>query len=286
MQRLRREARGLDFDVLHVVAHGGFNATFCSPSSRGGKPLWVSFHDHWVAGIDKPAEIEGLWRAADRRFVVSRELGDKYSRDFGSREWEILSDGVDASELFAPREHVGNTLNLYFGGMLHLDYHPLFQSMADALDLLAKRGWNPVVHLRGTEKPVFLQGRFFEVRALPATLSAGELGSDLRRADILYLPIGFSMPLFHLYSLSTKMVGYLAAPGAILYHGPLESAAARLLDNAEAAALTDSLEPDTLADAVLMAASRSQKLSENAKLLARERFELSEMRQRFWSSCP
>ena len=206
MERVRRAAFLIDFDVLHVIAHGRFNTTFCNPASRAGKPLWVSFHDHWIPGADNPADIKSLWRAADRRFVISSELGERYSNDFGSADWTILSDGVADSEFQNPRSHHGKTLNLYFGGMLHVDYYPLFEAMADALDWLAEQGWHPVFTLRGTQRLPFMQGRRFETRQLPATLSDDELRSDHGMADILYLPIGFSMPHFYLHSLSTKML--------------------------------------------------------------------------------
>lgn len=284
--KVRRAAALENFDVLHVVAHGRFNSTFCDPASRAGKPLWVSFHDHWIPGVDNPDDIGGLWRAADRRFVISSELGEKYAKDFGSADWTILSDGVADAEFQSPRGHVGKTLNLYFGGMLHLDYQPLFEALAEALDSLVQRGWSPVLHLRGTQRLAFMQGRRFEVRQLPATLSDDELRSDLDKADILYLPIGFSMPHFYLHSLSTKMVGYLGAPGAILYHGPPESAAARLLRNANAAAFAESLDPEPLAGAACLAVSRALEFSTNSKTLARERFNLSEMRHRFWNPQP
>jgi len=281
--KVRRAAALENFDVLHVVAHGRFNSTFCDPASRAGKPLWVSFHDHWIPGADNPDEIGRLWRAADRRFVISGELGGKYSNDFGSADWTILSDGVADSEFQNPRSHHGKTLNLYFGGMLHVDYYPLFEAMAYALESLAEQGWLPVMTLRGTQRLPFMQGRRFETRQLPATLSDDELRTDHQQADILYLPIGFSMPHFYLHSLSTKMVGYLAAPGAILFHGPLDSAAARLLRGADAAAFTDSLKPEPLANAIVQAASQSFHFSSHAKSLAQERFHLAEMRARFWN---
>jgi len=283
MAKVRRAASAMNFDVLHVVAHGRFLSTFCDPASRTAKPLWVSFHDHWIPGADKPDDLGRLWRAADRRFVISSELGEKYSNDFGSADWTILSDGVADSEFQNPRSHHGKTLNLYFGGMLHVDYYPLFEVMAEALDCLAEQGWHPVMTLRGTQRLPFMQGRRFQTLQLPATLSDDELRSDHGMADILYLPIGFSMPHFYLHSLSTKMVGYLASPGAILYHGPLDSAAARLLRGAAAAAFTDSLKPEALANAILQAATQSLPISSNAKKLARERFNLAEMRARFWN---
>ena len=283
MDRVRHAAGGLEFDMLHVVAHGRFNTTFYDPASRAGKPLWVSFHDHWIPGADSPLEIGALWRAADRRFAVSSELGEKYDRDFGQREWSILSDGVEDREFREPRSHQGKTLGIYFGGMLHIDYYPLFESLADALDQLAASGWKPVVRLRGTQRLPFMEGRRFEIERLPATLSDAELSADLDRADVLYLPIGFSMPHFYLHSLSTKMVGYLAAPGAILYHGPADSAAAGLLRSENAAAFCETLDSDALARAVIHTAERSLEISTNAKNLARSRFDLAEMRRRFWN---
>lgn len=280
---VRQAASCLQFDALHVVAHGRFNDAFSDPASRAGKPLWVSFHDHYIPGIDSPEGIGALWRAATRRFTISHELGEKYCRDFGELDWSILSDGVEEREFRPPSNHVGKNLTIYFGGMLHLDYYPLFETLADALDHLAESGWKSIIRLRGTQRLPFMEGRRFELERLPQTLSDDDLNGDLEQADILYLPIGFTMPHFYLHSLSTKMVGYLAAPGAILYHGPSDSAAAGLLRPEKAAGFCENLDSFSMAKAVIQVAENSFEISANAKILARSRFNLSEMRHRFWN---
>jgi hypothetical protein len=92
----------------------------------------------------------------------------------------------------------------------------------------------------------------------------------------------FSDPHFFKFSMSTKMIGYLAAPGAILYHGPLDSAAARLLAESDAAMLVESLNPRNLVEQIPLLKMVGPGLSKNAKHLARTHFSLSENRSRFW----
>ena len=69
---------------------------------------------------------------------------------------------------------------------------------------------------------------------------------DMTRADLLYLPLPFGEEFekFTRYSLSTKMVAYLGSGVPILYHGPAESAAARLLLRHGAALMCHFVRPD------------------------------------------
>jgi hypothetical protein len=108
------------------------------------------------------------------------------------------------------------------------------------------------------------------------------LKKDLDAASILYLPIKFSDPDFYRYSLSTKMVGYLGAPGSILYHGPHDSAAGHLLKETRSAVSCTSLDANEMVISILRLINEKGAIAANAKELARTMFNLELIQQRFW----
>jgi hypothetical protein len=103
-------------------------------------------------------------------------------------------------------------------------------------------------------------------------------------ADVLYLPLPFCERHrdFVRLSLSTKLVSYLASGLPIVYHGPAEAAAARLLATYDAGVLVTSLDPRNVAQALVDARERADALGRNALALARTRFDPDAVRRRFW----
>ena len=211
-------------------------------------------------------------------------MGKEYDRVFGSRAWEVITDGVDSSELIRVRREEDGQLIVYFAGMLHIEYQPLFNCLAEALDIIASKGKNVLLRLRGTPQMRSLNGRRFTVEYLPVTVDAKVLKTELDLAHVLYLPIKFSDPYFYRYSLSTKMVGYLGAPGAILFHGPADSAACGLLQMHKCAAICNSLKADHLVEVFQYAIDNGLELSTNAKDLASRNFDLARNRNIFWKN--
>ena len=280
-------ARKLHYDVIHVVNHGAFSTTLCDDVARSGKVLWASFHDHFSINGSCFAEAERLWNQASRRLVISETMGEEYASLFGQKKYELITDGVLPHELSTPAAANNDSTIFYFAGLLHHDYLPLFSTLADALNILAKQGKNVRLVLRGTQRVDFLENRSFTVEYRPVTLNQAELKKELDAATVLYLPIKLTNPDFYLYSLSTKMVGYLAAPGAILYHGPKDSAAGELLQQAEAAVCSETLDAQELVDSIKELLERGGKAySENAKELVREKFDLLQIRHTFWQLTP
>lgn len=280
--KIRQAALKADYDVLHVVNHYTFSAALCDEKFIKGKQLWASFHDHYNEIKSPVDDTRALWERADRRLVISDELGQKYQQEFGNKQYEIITDGVKDEEMNLSEKPVGDPITIYFAGLLHITYLPLFKALADALDILTKQGQSFKLVLRGTQNLDFLQSRSFITEYRPMTLNNAELKNELDVADILYLPIKFTNPYFYLYSLSTKMVGYLAAPGVILYHGPGDSAACSLLIKADAAVTCISINVDELLGDIEHALRDSHGLSANAKQLAQKRFKLADIQKRFW----
>lgn len=284
IRRIRKAAITIPFDVIHTVQHGPFSAALCDDKYCAGKPVWVSFHDHFSTTNTSFADTATLWNYATRRLAISDELGQEYQKLFGQKPFEVMTDGVEINDLSKPLQTSASPIVIYFAGLLHFDYLPLFKVLAAALDLLSQDGRKFKLLLRGTQKVDFLSGHSFQVEYMPLSFDNAELVRELNAASILYLPIKFIHPAFYLYSLSTKMVGYLGAAGATLYHGPADSAACNLLKAKNAAQCCTSLEADEMAKSIVELLQNKYLISQNAKVLAREKFDLDEIQHRFWQT--
>ncbi|HEY4196056.1 MAG TPA: glycosyltransferase [Mucilaginibacter sp.] len=283
IRNIRKVARENKYDVIHIVNHGPFSLALLNKGYDEDKKLWVSFHDHFSTSNSPKADTEKLWNRADRRLVISEELGMEYQRLFGNRAFEIITDGLFPGEVSAPKNFDGSDpIIIYFAGLLHIDYYPLFELLAAALDDLTRKGMQFKLVLRGTQALNFLNNRSFGVEYKLDFVSDEEIKCELDSASILYLPIKFSQPDFYLYSLSTKMVGYLGASGTVLYHGPADSAAGNLLQKDGAAVCCNSLVKDDLIRSIYRIIDGDSKYSQNAKELALTQFNFKTIQQRFW----
>jgi hypothetical protein len=282
VNRIRREARAVHCDVIHIMSCGPWSTALCGDRELSKKPLWISIHDHFATTQCSFKDARRLWNLANRRLVISPELGNEYQRLFGHLPYELITDGVLPHEITAPDDTIQAPQVIYFAGLLHIEYIPLFKILADALDILTKQGLLFKLVLRGTQQLSFLNNRSFETAYLPVNLEDAVLKKDLDAASLLYLPIKFVDPDFYRYSLSTKMVGYLGAAGAILYHGPPDSAAGHLLKETGAAVSCTSPDTNEMVISLLRLMSEKNSIALQAKELARSRFNLELIQKRFW----
>ena len=282
INRICEQAAKIEYDAIHVVDHSPFSSALCNDSFCSGKSLWVSFHDHFSTTGSSIENTGKLWNHSDRRLVISDEIGEEYQRLFGNKNYEIITDGVTSSEMSHPNHNQDSPIIIYFAGLLHIDYLPLFKTLADALDILTGKKLSFKLILRGTQRVKFVENRLFPVEYRPVTLSNDELKQELDSASILYLPIKFTTPDFYLYSLSTKMVGYLGGSGTILYHGPKDSAVSNLLQKSKAAISCNSLSIDEMVSSLQTLLASKIDISTNAKTLAKNQFSLPLIQDRFW----
>jgi hypothetical protein len=281
-QKLMRAASNIECDVLHVINHGPYSTIF-SNGKFANKPLWVSFHDHFST-CSTFDDAKKLWDLADRRLMISNELGIEYQNLFGNKEFELITDGVLPEEISIAKVDEESPIVIYFAGLLHIDYLPLFEVLANALDLLSEGGLKFKLILRGTQKVNFLTDRRFLVEYRQDFVSDESIKAELDQADILYLPIKFNLPDFYLYSLSTKMVSYLGASGAILYHGPQDSAACNLLKEYQASVNCTSFDVAEMKERIMDLLKIKNPTSLKAKELARTEFNLLALRKQFWQN--
>jgi hypothetical protein len=223
-----------------------------------------------------------LWLTANRRLVISDELGNEYQKLFGKLEYELITDGVHRHEIARTVSADNDTVTIYFAGLLHYEYQPLFQTLADALDSLSTKGYKFKLVIRGTNNIEFLRNRSFEIEFRNIFITDEEIKKELDEAQILYFPMMFNLPDFYLYSLSTKMVSYLGGSGTILYHGPSDSAACNLLQKSKAALCCTSLNKKELEEQILKGIEDKYQIFNNAKILAKSQFDMAEIQQRFW----
>jgi glycosyltransferase involved in cell wall biosynthesis len=228
------------------------------------------------------------WREADERFVITRALGDEYCDRYGPAGFQVVTDGVTENDFMENRMPTSGALKVYFAGLFHRGYRPNLRGLLAALDLvsaspsglktslLCRCGSLPEMPPTQTSTTVVPFGTQDEVR------------TEIADSDLLYLPLmlepGYADMIA--FSLSTKLVTYLAAGAPILYHGPDRGAAYELLAAHDAAILATSNDPAEIAETILEGLSRAGELVQNARELALRDFMLSHQRERFWGRVP
>jgi hypothetical protein len=238
-RRLEEVCRECGAKAIHSIAHGGmdFYSAFLV-AKKLGIPFFLQVHDDFIfsaRGVRSEAAahdaLREAWQNAAARFVICRPLGEEYCRRYGEQDYLLITDGVERIA-DAPRHRVGRDLQIYFMGLFHLDYEPNLKVLLAAVARLQHEGTGKLsVVLRcGGVRPRLIKSYENFVRILPFA-SEAEVQSDMERADLLYLPLPFGKKyeLFVRYSLSTKMVTYVASGIPILYHGPPDAAVHNLL---------------------------------------------------------
>jgi glycosyltransferase involved in cell wall biosynthesis len=296
-RRLEEVCRECGAKAIHSIAHGGmdFYSAFLV-AKKLGIPFFLQVHDDFIfsaRGVRSEAAahdaLREAWQNAAARFVICRPLGEEYCRRYGEQDYLLITDGVERIA-DAPRHRVGRDLQIYFMGLFHLDYEPNLKVLLAAVARLQHEGTGKLsVVLRcGGVRPRLIKSYENFVRILPFA-SEAEVQSDMERADLLYLPLPFGKKyeLFVRYSLSTKMVTYVASGIPILYHGPPDAAVHNLLKAHDAALLCTDPTPDLLAEMLRVYINNKQMGTDsarNALELARGSFNLSQIREKFWGA--
>lgn len=283
-RRLVALGRREEVRAVHVVAHGSEFVAALGAARALDVPFFISVHDDlaWTLGSrpDRALVLRSLghaWRHAAHRFVISEEIGSEYSRRYDDRAFTLVSDGLREVPS-APRPKRPGPLRLYFMGSFHWSYRANVRALSRALrdhdpkaSIVFRGGGPPEQDLFGVEHDVrpFARGP--------------DLETDLTEVDAVYLPLPFDAKHrnFVRLSLSTKMISYLGSGRPILYHGPADAAAARLLGRANAGALATDLED--VGPAVRALVSDSDGLARRALALGDEQFRVERIRERFWA---
>lgn len=280
-----------DVHAVHGVSHTTAFWWAFQASRRRRLPYLLSVHDdlRWsLRGRPERrfalARLAHVWREADERFVIGEEMGREYGRRYGPRPYSIVSDAAEAVAA-RPPQRSRDELRVYFMGAFHLSYRTNLDRLLLALESDVLRSAFRLISLtlRCGVVPDYRLDARVSVEVLPFAEEAA-LARDMEQADVLYLPLPFGERHreFVRLSLSTKLVSYLASGLPIVYHGPAEAAAARLLATHDAGVLATSLDPQLIARALLEARERADVLGRNALELVRTRFDPDAVRRRFW----
>ena len=287
-EKLQQACRQNQARAIHAIPQGMEFWHAYQVAQKLGLAYYLNVHDDLTYGLEgQPHLTQALealgqaWLGAAGRLVISEEMGQEYCRRYGRREYAVVTDGLCALPA-QPRPRASSRLRVYFGGALHLSYQPNVERLMQALARLKQQQPERAISLvcRGSSIPSRL-GIAVDNRPWA---SEAEVVQDLEDVDLLYLPLPFAKryEAFYRFSLSTKMVTYLGSGLPILYHGPADAAAGRLLSRHEAAVSVTTLEPAAFAQA-LAAAADTDAVVKNALRLGRQQFMLEDQRRTFWN---
>lgn len=287
MSRLEQVCVQRQATAMHSIPHGIEFWYAYQVAQKLGIPYYLNVHDdlsYNLAGDPNLnqalAGLSQVWAGSAGRFVISEEMGQEYCRRYGQQDYTIVTDGL--TELAPrPKPQQLNRLRVYFAGALHLTYQANVDSLIQSLALLKQQ--QPDISVSLVSRGSFIssqQGILVENRPWA---SEAEVAEDLEDVDLLYLPLPFAerYEAFYRFSLSTKMVTYLGSGLPILYHGPANAAAGRLLSIHQSAISLHTLDPSAIAK-ILSRATDTKTIIENALLLGKQQFMLEDQRQAFW----
>jgi glycosyltransferase involved in cell wall biosynthesis len=297
-RKLEKACRQCGATAIHSIAHGGMDFYSAFVVARKlSIPFFLQVHDDFIfsaRGIRNveaaQAALREAWQNAAARFVICRQLGAEYCHRYGEKSYQVITDGVERIA-DSPKQRAGDELQIYFMGLFHLDYEPnlrlLLAALAQLQDERVAKKLSLVLRCGGV-RPRLIKSYEKFVRILPFA-SEAEVQSDMKQADLLYLPLPFGKKyeLFVRFSLSTKMVTYVASGIPILYHGPPDSAVHELLNADNAALLCTEPSADVLAEMLRVYIKDKEmgtQCARNALKLARQSFNLSQIRDNFWGT--
>jgi hypothetical protein len=289
--RFRKVVQERKIRALHMIPHRYDFVPVYNVATQLNLPYFLTVHDdlEYLAGKHPAigrmlATLGEAWRNAKGIFVISEEMGKEYAARYGPREFEIVTDGIVAvAEAPVPRP--ARSLRVYFMGLFHYRYAANFRALLDALKIIREQqpDWNISVVCRCGSIFGDLKDDDVPVTVLPFAPES-EVEKDMLSADLLYQPLPFEADAvnFGKFSLSTKLVTYLGSGLPILYHGPSDTAACKLLAGHDAAILCTSLDHQAIAAQLLAAVDRRESIVNHALALARQRFLLVDQQRRFW----
>jgi glycosyltransferase involved in cell wall biosynthesis len=290
--RLGKVLRDKRVKAIHNVPHTYDIVAINRVAYDLGIPYFLTIHDELEYSspghLLMPRMVKAMgeaWRHASCVFVISEEIGREYCRRYGAREYRVVTDGL-SSVAEGPQERPARSLRVYFMGLFHLSYGPNFRAVLDALRIVRSQhpDWEVSFTSRGGWNSCPVSSDDVAVRVLPFAHDPNVVEQDMLSADLLYQPLPFqpSAAALSRFSMSTKMVTYLGSGLPILYHGPQDAAACKLLTHNQAAIVSVTLDPDTIAEQLIEGISNRDVVVCKALALARSQFILADQQRRFW----
>jgi len=294
-RRLKEFCQRRGVCAIHTIPHAGLDFAQAHAVARElSLPFFISLHDdlaYTAASAGRAAlretAMRRAWLNAHGRFVISEALGREYSRRYGARDYQVVTDGLNE---LAPYENTAEPgrLRIYFMGLFHMAYERNLRALLEGTVIFERE--HPAVAVTVKCRCEHIRPHVFkdikEVKVLPFA-SEPQIDRDLENADLLYMPIPFGEEHenFARYSVSTKMVTYAGSGIPILYHGPTTSAAFDILAGNKAAIFLTCLSPEEIARSLAhLTNSERAEAAANALDLARREFMLADQTRKFWGT--
>ena len=294
-RRLKEFCQRRGVCAIHTIPHAGLDFAQAHAVARElSLPFFISLHDdlaYTAASVGRAAlretAMRRAWLNAHGRFVISEALGREYSRRYGARDYQVVTDGLNE---LAPHDNTAEPgrLRIYFMGLFHMAYERNLRALLEGTVIFERE--HPAVAVTVTCRCEHIRPNVFkgikEVKVLPFA-SEPQIDRDLENADLLYMPIPFGEEHenFARYSVSTKMVTYAGSGIPILYHGPTTSAAFDILAGNKAAIFLTCLSPEEIARSLAhLTNSERAEAAANALDLARREFMLADQTRKFWGT--
>jgi glycosyltransferase involved in cell wall biosynthesis len=128
-RRLKEFCQRRGVCAIHTIPHAGLDFAQAHAVARElSLPFFISLHDdlaYTAASAGRVALSETAmrhaWLDAHARFVISEALGREYSRRYGARDYQVVTDGLNQ---LAPHENTAEPgrLRIYFMGLFHMAY--------------------------------------------------------------------------------------------------------------------------------------------------------------------
>lgn len=288
LERLSRHVTELRPDVLLVAPQPLRDVMVATEiKERFGLPLVVWFMDDYYKDRFSKARVQELWDMAERRFVSSDTMQERFSEMYGGG-CEVLLNPIRSPEDYSePEVRTDRRLRVAYAGAVNSYYTGTMKkvlrdirSLEDRLLLDVYTFDDPSVGLSPEDAEDAVWRRRTPVRQ-------EELIHRLKEYDVLLLLSGFERKNREIAETAQagKLADYLAAGRCILAYGPQYADNVRYLKRHGLGEVVTSPKPGVLREALLKLADDSERrraLGERAYRFGREYRDRMTNRERLW----
>ena len=275
-------------DILDLPA--GYGA-----SRLTGVPFYAYLFDDYL--YQWPNRAYRLFVRRVEPFIMKRAAGVIVPNEFLRDEYNTRY-GISCSIVRNPHPYLDSILHekvqgaiakdeirIVFSGAVYHVNHDAFRSLLAAIESMNCPEIKLHLYTAQSEEQARKEGIVGPV-VFHNHLPPMEMLAFQQRADILYLPLGFSNPVPELIRTSApgKMGEYLAAGRPILVHAPKDSFVSWYFRKHDCGLVVDENETDRLADAIKSLSADEAlraRLAANARVRARKDFGLSMAQSKF-----